>query len=90
MGIFKKKKTVAGAITFNSNTLFFYMKTDTGYAMELVIISAFYGDLIFCSTLGTFCLWNKNAMAADNLCLHLANPVCGNLCSRGKNSSSLT
>jgi len=47
-------KKVDGAITFNANTLFFYMKTDAGYAVELVIICAFCESLIFCSTLETF------------------------------------
>lgn len=39
-GYFKKK--VDGAIKFNANTLFFYMNTDAGYAVELVIIPAFF------------------------------------------------
>lgn len=35
-------KKVDGAIKFNANTLFFYMNTDAGYAVELVIIPAFF------------------------------------------------
>lgn len=54
MGDILKKKNVDGAIKFNANTLFFYMKPDAGCAVELVIISAFCEGLIFCSTLETF------------------------------------
>lgn len=43
------------------------MRRDAGYAVELMIISAFFGSLILCSTLETFSLWNRNAMSADNL-----------------------
>lgn len=50
------------------------MRTDAGYAVELVIISAFFESLIFCSTLKPFFLWNKNTMSAGNL-IHIWHTI---------------
>lgn len=64
-------------------TLYFFIWKDDGYAMELVIISAFLWICFSAVRLSPFCLWNKNAMSADNL-IYIWHTIFWSLCSRGK------
>lgn len=49
---------------------FFYIRTDAGYAVKLVIISAFFESFIFCSALETFF-----SSGTKMQCLQITSPI---------------